>query len=103
MIAHGADPNLVDEETFNDICIMYSDGMIGNNGILQILGSHTAGHFNMVLPKGKQAYKLRDIIPAQYEYLYPPVTQQDKSKSLNDALLNFLRAKPNAPKRLFKE
>jgi len=103
MTAHGADPNLVDEETFNDICIMYSDGMIGNYGILQILGTHTAGHFNMVLPKGKQPYKLKDIIPSQYEYLYPPRTEQDKSKSLNDALLNFLRAKPNAPKKLFKE
>jgi hypothetical protein len=82
---------------------MYSDGMIGNYGILQILGTNTAGHFNMVLPKGKQPYKLKDIIPSQYEYLYPPRTEQDKSKSLNDALLNFLRAKPNAPKKLFKE
>jgi hypothetical protein len=103
MTAHGADPNQVDEETFNDICIMYSDGMIGNYAILQVLGTHVAGHFNMVLPKGKQPYKLKDIIPSQYEYLYPPRTEQDKSKSLNDALLNFLRAKPNAPKKLFKE
>lgn len=102
MIAHGADPNQVDEETFNDICIMYADGMIGNFALIQILGSHVAGHFNMVLPKGKQAYKLKDIIPVQYDYLYPPQTEQDKSKSLNDALLNFLKSRPNAPKKLLE-
>jgi len=102
LTAHGTDPNTVDEETFNDICIMYADGIIGNFGIIQILGSHVAGHFNMVLPKGKQAYKLRDIIPVQYDYLYPPQTEQDKSKSLNDALLNFLKSRPNAPKKLLE-
>ena len=102
MTAHGADPDAVDEETFNDICIMYSDGMIGNNAILQVLGSHAAGHFNTLLPKGKQPYKLRDIIPNQYEYLYPPLTEQDKTKAANDALLNFVKTKPNAPKKLFE-
>jgi hypothetical protein len=103
LTAHGTDPNQVDEETFTDICIMYNDGLIGNFGLMQVLGTLTAGQFNTMLPKGKQPYKLQHIIPTQYEYLYPPRTEQDKSKSLNDALLNFLRAKPNAPKKLFKE
>ncbi len=82
---------------------MYADGIIGNFGLLQILGSHTAGVFNSLLPKGKQPYKLQDIIPIQYEYLYPPLTEQDKRDLANKSLLNFVKSKPNAPKTLFGE
>ena len=82
---------------------MYADGIIGNFGLLQILGSHTAGYFNSLLPKGKQPYKLQDIIPNQYEYLYPPLTEQDKKELANKSLLNFVKTKPNAPKELFKD
>lgn len=103
MVAHGTDPETVDEETFGDICIMFADGIIGNLGILQILGSHTAGYFNSMLPKGKQPYKLRDIIPNQYDYLYPPLTEQDKKEQANKALLNFVKTKPNAPQTLFED
>lgn len=81
---------------------MYADGIIGNLGILQTLAGHAAGHFNMVLPKGKQPYKIKDIIPVQYDYLYPPQTEQDKKKAVNDALLMFVKTKPNAPKKLFE-
>ena len=81
---------------------MYADGLIGNLGILQVLASHAAGHFNMVLPKGKQPYKIKDIIPVQYDYLYPPQTEQDKKNEVNKALLNFVKTKPNAPKKLFE-
>ena len=102
MTAHGTDPATVDEETLNDICIMFSDGLIGNLGIIQVLGSHTAGYFNSMLPKGKQPYKLQDIIPLQYEYLYPPLTEQDKKDKINKALLNFVKSAPNAPKKLFE-
>ena len=101
MTAHGTDPSQVDEETFTDICIMYSDGIIGNFGILQVLGSHTAGFFNSMLPKGKQPFKLKDIIPTQYEYLYPPLSEQDKKDLANKSLLSFVKSKPNAPQTLF--
>jgi hypothetical protein len=103
MVAHGADPTKVDEETFTDICIMFSDGIIGNLGLLQLLGNHTAGVFNSLLPKGKQPYKLQDIIPTQYEYLFPPLTEQDKKELANKSLLNFVKSKPKAPKKLFED
>lgn len=80
---------------------MYSDGIIGNFGLLQILGSHAAGVFNSMLPKGKQPFKLKDIIPNQYEYLYPPLSEQDKKEQANKALLNFVKSKPKAPQSLF--
>lgn len=80
---------------------MYSDGIIGNLGVLQVMGSLTAGYFNSMLPKGKQPFKLKDIIPTQYEYLYPPLSEQDKKDLANKSLLNFVKSKPNAPQKIF--
>lgn len=102
-MAHGTDPDSVDEETFTDICVMYNDGVIGNLGILQVLGSLTAGQFNSVLPKGKTPFKLQDIIPTIHEYLYPPLTEESKREAVNKSLLGFVQSAPNAPSHLFKE
>ena len=82
---------------------MYNDGIIGNLGLLQVLGTLTAGQFNSLLPKGKQPYKLQHIIPTQYEYLYPPLTEQEKKVKASESLLNFITTKPDAPKELFKD
>ena len=82
---------------------MYNDGVIGNLGLLQVLGTLTAGQFNSLLPKGKQPYKLQHIIPTQYEYLYPPLTEQEKKVKASESLLNFITTKPDAPKELFKD
>lgn len=103
MTAHGADPSKIDEEVFTDICIMYNDGVIGNLGILEVLGTLTAGQFNKVLPKGSSPYKLQSIIPQAYEYLYPPQTEQDKKEQASQNLLAFAMMSPNAPSELFKE
>ena len=67
---------------------MYADGLIGNRGILEVLGTLTAGQFNKMLPKGKPAYKLQDIIPRAFEYLYPPLSEQDKKKQ--HAVIKYL-------------
>ena len=97
MTAHGTDPLKVDEETFNDICIMYNDGVIGNLALLQVLGSHTAGHFNSLLPKGSSPYRLQDIIPNQYEYLYPPLSEEAKREQISKNLIAFATMHPGAP------
>ena len=102
MTAHGADPATVDEETFTDICIMYGDGLIGNGGLLEVLGSLTAGQFNKMLRQGATPYKLRDIIPQVYDYLYPPLTEQDKKAQVSKNLLAFAMATPGAPSVLFE-
>lgn len=103
MIAHGADPDLVDEQTFADICVMYNNGVIGNLGLLEVLGTLTAGQFNKMLPKTGTPYKLQDIIPQVYDYLYPPLTEQDKKAQVSNALLAFAMMSPDAPSVLFKE
>jgi hypothetical protein len=88
----------VDEQTFADICIMFNDGIIGNLGILQVLGLLTAGQFNKVLPTGKPAFKLEDIIPQAYEYLYPPLTDEQKKEKVNKNLLAFAMMNPEKTK-----
>jgi hypothetical protein len=97
MIAHGADPAVVDEETFSDIVVMYHAGLIGNIGLLEVLGNLTAGQFNKMLPKGKTAYKLRDIIPNAYDFIFSPLSEQDKTAHVNESLLAFALMSPGAP------
>lgn len=79
---------------------MYSDGLIGNKGILEVLGTLTAGQFNKMLPKGKPPYKLQGIIPLAYDYLYPPLSEQDKKAQASKQLLAFAMMSPGAPKVL---
>jgi hypothetical protein len=82
---------------------MYNDGVIGNLGVLQAIGTHAAGHFNTVLPQGKSPFKLQDIIGTQYDYLYPPLSEEQKAQSVSDNLKSFMVSNPNAPSYLFKE
>lgn len=80
---------------------MYNDGLIGNLGLLEVLGTLTAGQFNKSLQKGAQPYKLKDIIPQAYDYLYPPLSEEDKKQQLNKNLLAFASMYSGAPKTLF--
>jgi len=97
MIAHGAEPDKVDEETFRQICVMYSDGVIGNNKIIETLGNLTAGVYNYMRSTSSQAYSLRNIIDTAYEYIYPP---QDTTQSVNERLLTYVsQAKGFKPNR----
>jgi hypothetical protein len=76
---------------------MYHSGLIGNIGLLEVLGTLTAGQFNKMLPKGKAAYKLKDIIPNAYDFIYPPLSEQDKKEQVNQSLLAFALMSPGAP------
>jgi hypothetical protein len=80
---------------------MYADGLIGNRGILEVLGTLTAGQFNKMLLKGKPPYKLQDIIPRTFDYLYPPLSEQDKKKQVSDQLLVFAMMSPGFSPQLF--
>lgn len=101
MTAHGADPDNVDSETFSDICVMFNDGLIGNNALLETLGCLTAGVYNYMRSEATQAYKLQDIIPRAYDYIYPPETEEQKRQKTQERLKAFALA--NAPKGFFKE
>ena len=81
---------------------MFRDGLIGNLGIIEVLGLLTAGQFNKALPKDKSPYKLEDIIPQAYDYLYPPLTEEDKKAKVQAALVGFMTLQPGANQNLLE-
>ena len=102
MTAHGTDPTTVDEETFTDISVMWVDGVIGNRGILEVLGLLTAGQFNKMIAKGASPYTLQKIIPRAYDYIHPPMDEKTKAEAISQALLAFAMMSPGAPKHLIE-
>lgn len=101
MTAHGTDPDTVDLETFHDICLMYSDGLIGNYGVLEVLGSLTAGVYNYMRSSNTPAYKLKDVIPKAYDYIYRPLSADEQQDKTQATLKGFVLM--NAPKGVLKE
>ena len=79
---------------------MYADGMIGNRVILETLGNLTAGVYNYMRSNNHKVYTLRDIIGKSYDYIYPP---QDKTESVNSALLGFVSQAKGFKPDLFKK
>ena len=56
----------------------------------------------MTLPKGKTPFKLKDIIPQIYDYLYPPLTKEQQQEQVSKNLLAFAMMHPGVPEQLFK-
>jgi len=100
LTANGTDPDSIDEERFTDICIMYADGLIGNRGMMEVLGSLTGAIYNYMRSENQAAFKLQDIIPKTYDYLYPPLTKEQKAEQANEALRNYMKSAPNAPNNI---
>ena len=99
MYAHGADPNTIDEETFRQICVLYSDGVIGNQLIIETLGNLTAGVYNYIRAANSPAYKLKDIIKRTYDYIYPP---QENTESTSNSLLAYMAQAKGFDQKRFK-
>ena len=76
---------------------MWADGVIGNRGLLEVLGSLTGAVYNYMRSENQRAYKLNDIIPRSHDYLYPPLTEEQKKAKVNESLLSYLKVRPNAP------
>jgi len=100
LTAHGTDPDSIDVEMLHDICVMYADGMIGNKAIIEAIGGLTAGVYNYIRPENQSAYTLQDIIPRVYDYIYRPLSSEEKKEKAQESLKTFAFA--NAPKDLFK-
>lgn len=82
---------------------MYADGVIGNKGILEVLGSLTGAVYNYMRSENQRAFNLQDIIPRAYDYIYPPLSAEQKARQASEALKQFMKIAPNAPKGLFEE
>lgn len=77
--------NALDESTMNEITVMYSDGALGNYGVLNALGSLTAGVFNYLRGANSQAYDLKSILGSCYGYLY-----SEKETNPSESLMAFM-------------
>jgi hypothetical protein len=80
-----------------NIEIMLSDGMLGNKSILLALSCFATGNLNSKLKKDANHFKMPDILPLAYDYISPPLTDEEKKEQLNRNLLTFLQQSPNAP------
>lgn len=77
--------NSIDEETFTSIMVMYADGIIGNKGLINTIGSLTNGVFNYIRSPNTPPYSLKSIIGNVYGYMY-----SDVEISPSDALKGFI-------------
>lgn len=82
---------------------MYVDGQIGNRGLLETLGSLKGAIYNYIRSENQRAYTLQDMIPRGYDYIYPPLSEEEKANKVSENLSTFLKISPNVPKHLFKE
>jgi hypothetical protein len=87
----------LDEATFNEIVVMYADGLIGNRSVITTLGTLTAGVFNYMRPSGSQSYDLKSVIGSAYGYIY-----EDIKADPSDSLLSFMSQAPGFTMDKFK-
>ena len=80
----------LDDVTLANIQTMYADGMIGNYGILTQIASLTNGVFNYMRSANSPPYKLANILGSAYDYIYPPLTEEQQKAAVNDSLLAFM-------------
>lgn len=100
MLAHGTDPDAVSEDDYRLVMVAFSDGLIGNRGVLNTMGSLTTGIFNYIRSSNAKAYSLQDVIGSAYDYIYPPLTDEQKKNAANEKLLSFISMMPGANENL---
>jgi len=79
----------LDEATWNEITIMYADGLIGNRSVITTLGKLTTGVFNYMRPSSSLPYDLKAVIGSAYGYIY-----DDEEADPSDSLLTFMSQAP---------
>lgn len=81
---------------------MYADGVIGNQGLLTVLGQLTAGVFNYMRAANTPDYKLAKILGSAYDYIVPPLTDEQKKQATDNALKTYMMAAPGFRQDRFK-
>lgn len=96
MLAHGTNPDAMSEDDFKLVMVAINDGFIGNKKILNTLGYLTTGVFNYMRNQGAPAYTLQNVMGTVYDYLYKPLTDEEKKQLANESLLAFMSMAPGA-------
>ena len=84
----------LDEDIFADICVMFSDGLLGGKGRFDSLAPLTAAVFNYMRPAHTPACKTEDIFPWVNEYEKNPDLEVPETDKINSNLLAFLTQAP---------
>lgn len=100
LLAHGSDPDAMSEDDFNLVMVAINDGFIGNKVVLNTLGLLTTGVFNYIRNMNSQAYTLQNVIGLAYDYIYRPLTDEQKAEETNQRLLMFMQMMPGAEGKL---
>jgi hypothetical protein len=82
---------------------MYGDGILGNNRMIELLGTLIAGVFNYLRDSSKSSpYKLANIIGSAYDYIHPPLRPDDQKAAVSNSLLAFMSQAPGFKEDRFK-
>lgn len=84
----------MDDVMMAQLQTMYADGLLGNRAIIELLGTLTNGVFNYMRADKSPPYKLVNILGSAYDYLYPPLTEEQKKQQANEQLLVFMSQAP---------
>ena len=87
----------LDDAIFNEIVVMYADGLIGNKNLITTLGTLTAGVFNYMRSSSSLPYNLKGVIGSAYGYIY-----NDEEANPSDSLLTFMTQAPGFTMNKFK-
>ena len=93
--------SLLDDVTMLQIQTMYADGMVGNQSVINLLGTLATGLFNYIRPANSPTYKLANIIGSAYDYIYPPLPPEFEKEAVNNSLLVFMSQAPGFEKERF--
>jgi len=88
----------IDSKTMANLQTMYADGMLGNQAILNVLGTLTTGVFNYIRQSNSSPYKLSQIINSAYDYIYPPASPESIKQAASDGLKLFMSQAPGFEK-----
>ena len=86
-----------------NIEIMLSDGMLGNRSTLLALSALTTGNLNSKLKKEATPYRMQDIVPLAFEYIIPPLTEEERQEQVTKSLAAFMQSAPGAPKGIVND
>ena len=85
-----------------NIEIMFTDGILGNKGVLLALSTLTTGNLNAKLKKEAQPFTIKHVLPSTHEYIIPPLSEEEEREQANQKLMAFMAASPKAPESLRK-
>lgn len=93
----------LDEATMSRLQAMYGDGMLGNQKVIELLGTLVTGVFNYLRDSGKSSpYTLANIIGSAYDYIYPPISPEQQKAAASNSLLTFMSQAPGFKEDRFK-